>query len=148
MEFVVAFDGTPVSKTALARAATLSAGVDGNVTAVTVIPAGNAQYARDRGWLDEAEQYSRESVLETLRVSVESVAPTAGFSYRSVDRYAPRGKIGRVLRTAAEEADVDVLAIGTENAGRVFTALSTVTRSVAVGSYDLYVVRETDPMFR
>lgn len=148
MQFVVAFDGTPVSKTALSRAATLAAAVEGDVTAVTVIPAGNAQYARDRGWLDETEQYSRESVLDALRASVESVAPTAGFSYRPVDRYAPRGKIGRVLRTAAEEVGVDVLTIGTENAGRVFTALSTVTRSVAGGPYDLYVVRETDAGFR
>lgn len=144
MQFVVAFDGTPVSKTALDRAETLSVAVDGDVTAVTIIPFGNAQYARERGWIDQGEPYSRETVLETLRASVESVAPTAAFSYRPVDRYAPRGKIGRVLRTAAQQMDVDVLTIGTENAGRVFTALSTVTRSVAGGSYDLYVVRETD----
>ena len=148
MQFVVAFDGTPVSKTALDRAETLSEAVGGNLTAITVIPLGNAQYARDRGWLDEGEQYSRESIIEPLRASVESVAPTARFSYQPVDRYAPRGKIGRVLRTAAEEVGVDVLTIGTENAGRVFTALSTVTRSVAVGSYDLFVVRETDTEFR
>jgi nucleotide-binding universal stress UspA family protein len=148
MQFVVAFDGTPVAKTALGRAETLSAAVNGEVTALTVIPADNAQYARDRGWLDEEEPYSRKSVLDTLRDSVASVAPTATFSYRPVDRYAPRGKIGRVLRTAAEEENVDVLTIGTENAGRVFTALSTVTRSVSVGSYDLYVVREPDAAFR
>lgn len=148
MEFVVAFDGTPVSKTALDRAVQLADGVGGEVTAISIVPAGNAQYARQHGWVDEEDTYSRDAVLDTLRESVESVAPNASFVHQSVDRYAPRGKIGRVLKTEAEASGVDVLVIGTANAGRVFTALTTVTRSVANGAYDLYVVRETDPRFR
>ncbi|MFW5918587.1 MAG: universal stress protein [Halanaeroarchaeum sp.] len=148
MEFVVAFDGTPVSKTALDRTVQLADGVDGDVTAISVVPAGNAQYARQRGWVDAEDTYSLDAVVDTLRESVKSIAPNAAFVSQSVDRYAPRGKIGRVLRTAASESGVDVLVIGSANAGRVFTAVSTVTRSVANGSYDLYVVREIDSRFR
>ncbi|MGM0397713.1 MAG: universal stress protein [Halobacteriota archaeon] len=141
MHFVVAYDGTPITDAALARARTVAEGVDGAVTAVTILPQGNTAYARERGWIGDDEPWERDSILDGLRNSVDSVAPSATFVFRMVDRYAPRGKIGRVLRTTAETADVDVLVIGTENAGRVFTTLTTVTQSVANGTYDLHVVR-------
>ncbi|MFB6132159.1 MAG: hypothetical protein ABEJ44_01980 [Halanaeroarchaeum sp.] len=41
------------------------------------------------------------------------------------------------------EANVDVMVIGSDNPGRVFRSLATVTRSVAWGSYDMFVVRGT-----
>ncbi|MFW6002806.1 MAG: universal stress protein [Halanaeroarchaeum sp.] len=148
MHFVVAYDGTPITDTALDRARTLAEAVDGAVTAVTVVPHGNTDYARERGWIGDGEPWDRDGILERLRDSVDSVAPTATFEYELVDRYAPRGKVGRVLRTTAQAADVDVLVIGTENAGRVFTTLTTVTQSVATGTYDLHVVRTVVPRFR
>ena len=144
MHFVVAYDGTPISRTALARAETLAAGVDGKVKAVTVLPDGNARYARERGWLDESEPWDEAAILETLAESVAAVAPDATFESHRVDKYAPRGAIGRALKKTAERDGVDVLAIGSENAGRVLTALTTVTRSVGSGTYDVLLVRETD----
>lgn len=143
MKFAVAYDASAISKAALARAETLADGVNGTVTALTVIPARNGQYAREHGWMGEDESWDRETVLATLRESVEAVSPAARFTYRMVDKYAPRGTIGYVLQSAAEEANVDVLVIGSENPGRVFRSLTTVTRSVAVGPYDIFVVRST-----
>jgi len=144
MHFVVAYDGTPLSRTALDRAETLAAGVDGRVTAVTILPDGNTRYARERGWLDDGTSWDETAVLETLAESVTAVAPDAAFDYRMVDTYAPRGAIGRALKQTAERDGVDVLAIGSDNAGRVLTSLTTVTRSVGSGTYDLLLVREAD----
>lgn len=148
MKFVVAYDGGPMAETALDRAATLADGVDGTVTAITVLPRGNARYAREQGWIEEDEPWSQEQIVDDLRRSVETIAPTASFERREVERYAPRGKIGRALKRATDEEGADVLVIGTENAGRVFTTLTTVTRSVAQGSFDLFVVREMATEFR
>ncbi|MFB6132158.1 MAG: universal stress protein [Halanaeroarchaeum sp.] len=91
MQFVVAFDGSDISRVALSRAATLAAGVDESVTALTVIPGGNPRYARDHGWIDEDESWDREIVLTPLREAVDSVTPDATFAYRTDDKYAPRG---------------------------------------------------------
>lgn len=147
MRFVVAYDGTPISRTALARASTLADGVDGSVVVVSVIPVRNANYARERGWIGPNEEWDRDRVVDWLRETAGAIAPEATFAYRTVDRWAPRGKIGRVLRTLATTENVDALAVGSENAGRVVTVLSSVTQSVAYGSYDLYVVRSVDPVF-
>lgn len=141
MKFVVAYDGGPMAETALDRAATLADGVDGTVTAITVLPRDNARYAREQGWIEADEPWSQEQIVGDLRRSIEIIAPTASFEYREVERYAPRGKIGRALKRATDEEGADVLVIGTENAGRVFTTLTTVTRSVAQGTFDLFVVR-------
>lgn len=141
MQFVVAFDGSEISRSALSRAATLAAGVDGSVTALTVVPSGNKEYARHRGWIASDESWDRETVVRRIRESVEAVTEEATFTYRMVDKYAPRGTIGRVLRNDAEAADVDAFVLGSENAGRIFTSLTTVSRSVAAGAFDIYVVR-------
>lgn len=145
MQFVVAYDGSVVSRTALVRAAKLADGVDGTVTAVTVLPGRNAQYARERGWLDPGAEWVRERVIGTVSGDVKSAVPEAAVTYRMVDRYAPRGKIGRVLKRTAEEEGVDVFVIGTENAGRVFTSMTTAAHSVSSGNYDLFVVRKAEP---
>lgn len=142
MKFVVAFDGSDISRAALSRAATLAAGVDGSVTALTVIPSRNKQYARDHGWLGPDEDWDRETVLRRIRESVAATSSDATFTYRMVDKYAPRGTIGRVLRNDAEAAAVDVFVIGSKNAGRIFTSLTTVARTVAASSFDIYVVRD------
>lgn len=148
MKFVVAYDGGPMAETALDRAATLADGVDGTVTAITVLPRGNTRYAREQGWIEGDEPWSRERIVDDLRRSVDGIVPTASFEYREVERYAPRGKIGHALRQATDEEAADVLVIGTENTGRIFTTLTTVTRSVAQGTSDLFVVREAAPEFR
>lgn len=142
MKFVVAFDGSEISRTALSRAATLAAGVDGTVTALTVIPSGNKQYARDHGWIGADEPWDRETVVSDIQESVEAVTSQATFAYRMVDKYAPRGTIGRVLRRDAEAADVDVFVIGSENSGRIFSSITTVSRSMAASSFDIFVVRD------
>jgi len=141
MNFVVAYDGRELSKAALARGAALAEGVDGRVLAVTIVPEKNGDYARERGWLDEDAAWDEDAVVEALTDSVADIAPTAAFTYRLVDKYAPRGTIGHALRTMATEEDIDVLVVGSENAGRVVTVLSSIAQSVAYGSYDLYIVR-------
>jgi hypothetical protein len=40
--------------------------------------------------------------------------------------------------------DADVVVVGSENAGRVLSPVSSVGSTVASGSYDVFVVRSTD----
>ncbi|AKH97808.1 universal stress protein [Halanaeroarchaeum sulfurireducens] len=148
MRFVVAYDGTPIAEAALDRAVTLADAIEGDVATVTVVPRHNKEYARGRDWIAEEEPWDEDEIVENLRASVSSIAPEAMFRYRMVERFATRGKIGHILRRSAQELDVDVLVIGSENAGRVFSALTTVTRSVSQGSYDIYVVRDTASISR
>ena len=148
MRFVVAYDGTPIAEAALDRAVTLADAIEGDVATVTVLPRHNREYARGRNWIGDDEPWDEDEIVENLRTSVSSIAPGATFHYRTVERFATRGKIGHILRRSTQELDVDVLVIGSENAGRVFSALTTVTRSVSQGPYDLYVVRDTGSVDR
>ncbi|MFB6093788.1 MAG: universal stress protein [Halanaeroarchaeum sp.] len=148
MDFVVAFDASPIACSALGRAETLAAAVGGSVTTVTVIPRNNPTYARNRGWIGPEEAFSTESIRETVEERVASIAPGADVRTRTVERYAPRGKIGRVLRTTVATIPTDVLVIGSRNVGRVFTAATTASGAVAEGAYDVFVVRSVDPACR
>lgn len=142
MTFLVPFDGTPLSEAALARAAEFGTSLDVPVLALTVIPAGNDDYAVEKGWLDEDEPYDPGVVVERLRSTVESVAPRASFRHRSVYRYAGRGGIASEIRRIGREEDADVVFVGSESAGRLVTSLLSVGASVAADrEYDVFLVR-------
>lgn len=63
-----------------------------------------------------------------------------------VEKYAPRGRISRAIRTTAENVEAEVLFVGSETAGHRVTSLASIGQSVAYGDYDLHVVRRNHPL--
>ena len=145
MTLVVPFDGSDLSRAALVRARQFASVFEENVIAISVIPRGNTDYARERGWIGPTERYDHDAVLETLRESAAECCPSAEFRHDTVDRNSPRGTISNCLRRMARDADASMVFIGSENAGRIVSALSSVGASVAAeDAYDVVIVRHTD----
>ncbi|WP_284033473.1 universal stress protein [Halobaculum lipolyticum] len=119
MGLLVPYDGSALSKAALIRAEQFDAILDEGVTALTVIPESNRQYARDRGWIGPDETYTRAAVVANLERSVSAISPNAVFEFVTVGRSAPYGTIANRIRRYARDADVSILFLGSENAGRM-----------------------------
>ena len=146
MRLLVPFDGSALAEAALDRAAQFSETFDAELLAVTVIPNGNAAYARDRGWLDADEPFDRERIVSRLRERVQAAAPSASFEHIVVDRSAPYGTIAVRIRTLARELNAAMVFVGSENAGRIVTSVSSVGANVATeDSYDVVIVRSVQP---
>lgn len=146
MTLVVPFDGSRLSEAALVRATEFGNVFDEDVLAVSVIPKGNTTYARERGWIEQDEEFDRESVVSTLHKQVTNLCPSSNFRHKVVDKYATSGTIAKRLRKAIETEDASMVFIGSENAGRLVTAVSSVGGSVATDqSYDVVIVRNRSP---
>lgn len=143
MTIVVPFDGTPLSEGALRRAVEFGRALEQTVTAVTVIPDGNTTYARDRGWIEDGP-FDRDAIVARLRSRVRAIDPEVGFDPVIVDRYAPAGTIANRIRKRARKSNAELVVIGSENAGRIVTSVSSVGGSVAADTaYDVLIVRHT-----
>ena len=147
MTFIVPFDGSELAETALVRAQEFSDVLqEKSVVAVSVIPKGNTEYARDHGWLPPDEPFEIESVVEKLHKQVISLAPSAGFRHLTVDRYAPSGTIASRVRRFAKTEDASMVFIGSENAGHIVTGISSVGGNVATEDvYDVVIIRNRSP---
>lgn len=146
MTFVVPFDGCDLAETALVRAVEFSQVLEEPVVAVTVIPKGNTEYARERGWIGPDEPFEMNSVVETLHKQVINLAPNADFRHLAVDEHAPPGQIASELRRFATSENTSMVFIGSENAGSMVTGLSSVGGAVAAeDSYDVVIVQNSMP---
>jgi nucleotide-binding universal stress UspA family protein len=146
MTLVVPFDGSELAEAALVRATEFGNVFHEDVLAVSVIPKGNADYARERGWVDGTEEFELESVVARLHEQVTGLCPSADFRHKVVGRTAPPGTIAKRLRTVAREEDASMVFVGSENAGRIVVGVSSVGGTVAADeSYDVVVVRSRQP---
>lgn len=146
MTLLVPYDGSELADTALVRAASFGEILDERVLAATVVPQGNARYARNREWLADDEAFHLDTVAERLRRRVAEVAPTAAFRYELVDRNAPAGTISKRLRRIAADEDTSMLFVGSENAGRLTRSVASVGSGVAADAgYDVVIVRQARP---
>ena len=146
MTVVVPFDGSPLAEAALVRAVELSGALEEPVLAVSVIPRGNAEYARDRGWIEPDDQFDGSAIVATLHRQITDLCPSAHFRHVVVGRYAPSGSIARSLRRIAIEEEASMVVLGSENAGRVVSAMTTVGTNVASDDrYDVLIVRRQHP---
>lgn len=142
MTFVVPFDGSPLSTAALRRAVELGGPLDHQIHTVTVVPIGDAEYAVDRGWLDQGAAFDDDAVESGIREQIHDVAPDATVHLEAVDRYATAGTISNRIRTVAREIDATIVFIGSENAGEIVNSVSSVGSSVAASdAYDVFIVR-------
>jgi nucleotide-binding universal stress UspA family protein len=145
MTLVVPFDGSELAEAALVRATEFGSEFDEEVLAVSVIPRSTG-YARESGWVGEDEEFDMESVVSGLHERVTGLCPSAGFRYEVVDRYAPSGAVATCLRKVAHEEDTSMVFIGSENAGHLVVAVSSVGGTVAAdASYDVVIVRHRGP---
>ncbi len=145
MAFLVPFDGSELAAAALIRAGEYGAKLDEDVTVVSVIPNG-PEYAREKDWIQPGEPFAYESIVEALHSQVASLAPDATFRPVRVDRYAPTGSIVLEIRRVATETDAAVVFVGSENAGRIVTSVSSIGGGVTTDlSYDVYIVRRVTP---
>jgi nucleotide-binding universal stress UspA family protein len=143
---VVPFDGSTLAEAALVRAVAFGNVFDEDVLAVSVIPKGNTTYARERGWLGRDEEFEMKSVISTLHKQVTDLCPRADFRHKTVGRYASTGSIAKQLRKVARKEDASMVFIGSENAGRLVTAVSSVGGTVAADdAYDVVIVRDRKP---
>lgn len=146
MTFLVPFDGTPLAESALVRAMEFAAALEEDVTVASVVPAGNERFARERVGLGPADDRSPEAVAAALHDRVAELAPAAEFVYDVVDRYAPTGTVANRLRRRARRVDASMVFVGSDDAGRVVSALSSVGRSMMAGEgYDVTIVRRERP---
>jgi nucleotide-binding universal stress UspA family protein len=146
MTFVVPFDGSELAKTALVRAVEFGTVLDERVVAVSVIPADNASYARENDWLEPDESFDLDTVVGRLHQDVAAHAPNAEFRYDVVGRRSTPGTIASRIRKQAESVDASMVFVGSENAGRLVSSLSSVGDTVAAAdAYDVVIVRHRNP---
>ena len=143
MSIVVPFDGTALSKAALERASELGSALEEDVVALTVVPKSNVRYAREREWLDENQHFDTERVLARVEDQVSDVAPETEFEYELVSRYAQAGEIASKIRAKARKLDATLVVLGSDDAGRIVTRVSSVGSPVAADeAYDVMLVRQ------
>ncbi|USZ72586.1 universal stress protein [Natronosalvus halobius] len=145
MSLIVPFDGSKLAEAALCKATRFAAVFDEPILAITVIPVGNRAYAAERGWIDDEAAFDGDAIVQGLREQVETLCSDASFRIERVDRYAPSGTIAKRIRRIAREESASMVCIGSENAGRLVTSVSSVGSSVAADdTYDVLVVRRAD----
>lgn len=116
-----------------------------DVVAICIIPE-SASYAREKGWIRDDEEFSARRVAENLHRQVTELTPNANFQYERVDGAASAGTISTRLRKKAHELDTSVMFIGSRNAGRIVTPLSSVASSVTADqAFDVHIVRRAIP---
>ena len=140
MSLVVPFDDSQLSRAALVRARQFDQVLNEGVSAVSVVPAQNATYAREKGWIERGEGFDGERIVRALRDSVGELAPEAAFEYIVTSRHASSGTIAKEIRRFARENDATIVFIGSENAGRFVRSLSVGSSVSADGSYDAMII--------
>ncbi|MFQ3284790.1 MAG: nucleotide-binding universal stress UspA family protein [Natronomonas sp.] len=146
MTLVVPFDGSELAEAALVRATEFGNVFDEDVLAASVIPKGNGEYARERGWIGPDNEFDLNAVISTLHKQVTELCPSADFRHIVVGRSAPSGTIAGRLRKMARNEDTSMVFIGSENAGHLVAAVGSVGGAVATdGSYDVVIVRDRTP---
>ena len=148
MTLLVPFDGSPLSRTALDRASTFGELMDEEVIALSVIPS-DETYARDRDWIERDEPFDPELIAGRLKGDARNVAPDATFRYEPAEAGDERTTavvdVIRTIREVASEVDASILFIGSENAGRVSTPITSVGDPISDDlRYDVHIVRHAD----
>jgi len=149
MTYLVPFDGSALAEAALRCATEFATAMDETVVALAVVPPEEREFAIERGWIDEGEAYDPDAVEAHLRSRVERIAPDATFRCERPGDVSSVASVTtdvvRTIRTVAEDVDATVVFIGSENAGRVSTPVSSVGAPVSEDPrYDVHIVRHAD----
>lgn len=146
MTLLVPYDGSALATAALERAAEF--GEESAITVVTVIP-DDRQFALERDWIDEAESYDPAAIEEEFAAEITALAPEATFRVERPNSPAPavatvHDEIARTIRMVAHEVGAEIVFVGSDNAGRVSTPVTSVGSPVSKDpDYDVHIVRHT-----
>ncbi|MBV0900586.1 universal stress protein [Haloarcula salina] len=145
MVLLVPFDGSDLSRTALERATEFATYRNEDVLALTVIP-DEPEYALERGWVDANDPFDIEAIANRMAEQVKSVAPEASFRHEVPEDVSSMASITtdvvRTIRQIANEVDASIVFVGSENAGRVSSPVSSVGSPVSEDpQYDVHIVR-------
>ncbi len=149
MTVLAPFDGSPLAETALKRAATFGDSWDEQVVALTVIPE-DPSFAVERGWIDDDSAFDLDALGEQFAARVDEIAPEATFRCEVPDdsdvlTATAFDDVTRTVRHVAAELDVSVIFIGTENAGRISSPVTSVGSPLSKDpQYDVHIVRHAD----
>jgi len=149
MTVLAPFDGSRLSKTALKRAATFGESWDEEVVALTVVPE-DASFAVERGWIADESQFDPTVLCEKFGERVAEIAPEATFRCEIPDdseepTATAIDDVTRTVRHVAAEIEASVIFIGTENAGRISSPVTSVGSPLSKDpQYDVHIVRHTD----
>ncbi|WP_336359613.1 universal stress protein [Haladaptatus sp. ZSTT2] len=146
MTFVVPFDGSKLAAAALIRATEFGNDLNERVVAVSIIPQDDFSYAKDHGWVESGDEFDVETIVSNLHKQVTKIAPSADFRHETVGRFATSGTISLALRRIAKNEKASMVFIGSENAGRLVSSLSSVGSMVSADQlYDVVIVRSHGP---
>ena len=145
MTLLVPFDGSALSEAALERATEFAEFTGEDVLALTVVP-DEPEYALSRNWLDAEDPFDPDAVAERFRERVTDIAPEAAFRYEIPEEMSSMAScttdVIRTIRAVAHEVDASVVFVGSENAGRVSSPVSSVGAPVSEDpGYDVYIIR-------
>jgi len=145
MTLLVPFDGSELSEAALERATEFAEFTGENVVALTVVP-DEREYALSRNWLDADDPFDPDAIAERFRDRVADIAPEAEFRYETPEDVSSMASITtdviRTIRAVAHDVEASVVFIGSENAGRVSSPVSSVGAPVSEDpGYDVYIIR-------
>ncbi|MFB6280525.1 MAG: universal stress protein [Haloferacaceae archaeon] len=144
MTYAVTFDDSPLAREALRRAGRIGAATGHEVVALSVVPR-DPSYAAERGWTGEGE-FSPEAAAAALETAAREVVADATFRHETVGPRPAPGYVAGRLRSMARDADADVVFVGSENAGRVASPLTSVGDAVESDpAYDVFLVRHAGP---
>jgi hypothetical protein len=145
MTFMVPFDGTALARAALGRASKYSDALLEDVLAVSIVPEDDL-YAREKGWIDGDEDFEPAAIAGELQTAVADIAPEAAFDWRPTDDAAAE-TITAEIAGVTSDVKPDVVFLGSDNAGRIVTPLSSVGGGVAANdAYDVHIVRHQSPV--
>jgi len=145
MTLLVPFDASALSEAALERATELADFTGENVVVLTVIPE-DPEYALSRDWIGAEDPFDPEAIADRFQERVADIAPEAEFRYEIPEDVSSMASITtdviRTIRAVAHEVDASVVVVGSENAGRVSSPVSSVGAPVSEDpDYDVYIIR-------
>jgi nucleotide-binding universal stress UspA family protein len=146
---LVPFDDSALAAAALKRACEFGAYRDEPVVALTVVP-DDRSFAVERGWIDADEAYRPDDICARFQQRVGAVDDAVEFRCErptdSEDATAtPTDDVTRTIRAVAAELDVSILFVGSENAGRVSSPMTSVGDPLSSDArYDVHIVRHAE----
>ena len=145
---LVPFDDSELARTALVRAREFGEATNEDVLTLNVVPPDEV-FARSRGWITSDEAFDPERVGNELETAVNEIAPNVPVRIETTEEMSSLAStemdISRTIRQVAHKTDASVVFIGSENAGRVTSSVTSVGTPVSKDpGYDVYIVRHAD----
>jgi nucleotide-binding universal stress UspA family protein len=146
---LVPFDDSALSEAALKRACEFGSYRNEDVVALTVIP-DDRSFGVEREWIDANEAYRPDELCAQFQQRVTAIDDRASFRCERPDdseelTATTIDDVTRTVRQVAAELDVTILFVGSENAGRVSSPMTSVGDPLSADArYDVHIVRHAD----